>query len=204
MTSPGTHTKSEGRRDERREPGSDRPVRCLRDRHQRHRRRWVSACLRDHLSATASRSGLRYQAIRSAPGRVMFAAPMASRCLTFSSFAASFSSETDSHCCRSPSSCQTARHRPPLSRGGYTVIRRSSSITSPSPRVAARVSKPATRPAARPVSFGFAAVALRVRLAGPRAGCGDFEDRGWCLRHLHFLASSLPAFPQVGGLTLAV
>ena len=57
-----------------------------------HRRRWVSACLRDHRSATGSRSGLRYQAIRSAPGLVMFAAPVASRCLTFSSFAASFSS----------------------------------------------------------------------------------------------------------------
>jgi hypothetical protein len=32
----GTYRKSEGRRDERRESGSDRPVRCLRDRHQRH------------------------------------------------------------------------------------------------------------------------------------------------------------------------
>jgi len=48
----------------------------------------------------------------------MFDAPMASRCLTFFSFAASFSSETDSHCFRSPSSFQTARHRPPSCRGG--------------------------------------------------------------------------------------
>ena len=68
-----------------------------------HRRRWVSACLCDHRAATGSPSALRYQAIRSAPGLVMLAAPVESRCLTFSSFAASLSSETDSHCCRSPS-----------------------------------------------------------------------------------------------------
>ncbi|HEX7164244.1 MAG TPA: hypothetical protein VF223_23750 [Trebonia sp.] len=83
-----------------------------------HRLRWVYACFRDHRFATGRRSGLRYQAIRSAPGLVMFAAPIASRCRTFSSFAASFSPETDSHCFRSPSSCQTARHRPPSCRGG--------------------------------------------------------------------------------------
>src|SRR6202040_385216 len=65
--------------------------------------------------------------------------------------------------------------RPPpaaLSRGGNTVIPRSSSMTSPSPRVAVRVSAPATRPAVKPVAFGFA-VPLRARLTAPRAGCGD-------------------------------
>ena len=125
-------------------------------------------CTVAHRSATGSRSGLRYQAIRLAPGLVMFAVPVASRCLTFSSFAASLSSETDSHCCRSPSSCQTARHRPPLSRGGYTVIPRSSSMTSPSPRVAARVWTKVTRLAA----LGCAAAALRARLAAPGAVVG--------------------------------
>jgi hypothetical protein len=43
-------------------------------------------------------------------------------------------------------------------------------MTSPLPRVAARVSTPATRLAA----FGTAAAALRARLALLRAGCGDF------------------------------
>ena len=66
----------------------------------------------------------------------MFGASAASRSVTFSSLAASFSSLTDSHCCRSPSSYHTARHRsrfflPVCSgRGGYTKIPNSSSITA--------------------------------------------------------------------------
>ena len=68
----------------------------------------------------------------------MFGASAASRTLTFSSLAASFSSLIDSHCCRSPSSYHTARHRgrfffPVCSgsgRGGYTKIPNSSSITA--------------------------------------------------------------------------
>ena len=69
----------------------------------------------------------------------MFGASASSRTLTFSSSAASFSSLTDSHCCRSPSSYHTARHRagrffrPACSgsgRGGYTKIPNSSSITA--------------------------------------------------------------------------
>jgi hypothetical protein len=69
------------------------------------------------------------------------------------------------------------------------VIPRSSSITSPSPRVAARVSTRVTRLAV----LGCAAAALRARLTTPRASCGDLEDRGWCLRHLRFLASCVSA-----------
>jgi hypothetical protein len=57
----------------------------------------------------------------------------------------------------------------PLVPGGYTVIPRSSSMTSPSPRVAAWVSMTATRLAA----FGMVAAALRARLAAARASCGD-------------------------------
>ena len=83
-----------------------------------HSRRWVSACLRDHCRSGGNRSGLRYQAIRSAPGRLMFGASAASRSVTFSSFAASLSSQTDSHCSRTPSSYHTARQRPPGVRGG--------------------------------------------------------------------------------------
>ncbi|HEX7162628.1 MAG TPA: hypothetical protein VF223_15505 [Trebonia sp.] len=83
-----------------------------------HSRRWVSACLRDHRRSADSRSGSRYQAIRSAPGRLIFGAPAASRSVTLSSLPASLSSDTASHCCRSPSSYQTARHRSPSNRAG--------------------------------------------------------------------------------------
>src|SRR6185437_3082020 len=66
-------------------------------------------------------------------------------------------------------------------------------MTSPSPRVAARVSTPATRLA----GLGFARA--RFADATDRATgwlwgfCGDLEDRSWCLRHLHFLASCVSA-----------
>ena len=42
-----------------------------------HSRRWVSACLRDHGLPAGCRSGHRYQAIRSAPGRSRFGASAA-------------------------------------------------------------------------------------------------------------------------------
>ena len=134
----------------------------------------------------------------------MFDARTVSRCLTFSSFAASSSSETDSHCCRSPTSCQTARHRPPFSRGRIHSDPQVEFDYFPVARVAARVSMPATRPAAKPVAFGFA-VPLRARLTAPWDGCGDCVgilkiEAGACV----IFTSSLPAFPQVGGLTLAV
>jgi hypothetical protein len=81
------------------------------------------------------------------------------------------------------------------------VIPWSSSMTSPSPRVAARVSIPATRVAA----FGCTAASLRARLARPRAGCGDSVgilkiEAGVCV----IFTPSLPAFPQAGGLTQEV
>ena len=82
----------------------------------------------------------------------MFGASAASRSVTFSSLAASFSSLDASHCCRSPFSYQTARQRPCSSRAGYAVMPYSSSMTSPPPRVAAR-----------PVPF---------------ARTGDLENRG--------------------------
>ena len=59
----------------------------------------------------------------------MFGASAVSRSLIFSSLTASLASFTDSHCCRSPLSYQTARHRSPSNRAGYTVIPKSSSIT---------------------------------------------------------------------------
>jgi hypothetical protein len=74
--------------------------------------------------------------------------------LTFSSLAASFSWAGASHCCRSPASYQTARHRPPSDRAGYTVIPHSSSMTSPPPRVAARP-VPSARARLRPVLGAF-------------------------------------------------
>ena len=77
----------------------------------------------------SDRSGLRYQAIRSAPGRLMFGASPASRSVTFFSFPTSLSSETDSHCRRSPSLYQIARHQPPFVRAGQTVIPCASSMT---------------------------------------------------------------------------
>jgi hypothetical protein len=70
---------------------------------------------------------------------------------------------------RSLPGLETARHRPPSSRGGYTVIPSSSSMTSPSPRVAARVSTPVTGPVAARAAFGCL----------PAAGSG----RTFCGRH---------------------
>ena len=101
----------------------------------------------------------------------MFGASAVSRSVTFSSLTASFSSVLASHCRRSPFSYQTARHRSPSSRAGYTVIPHSSSITRrPSPRVPGRPVPPTkTWPrAALPVAAGTRRAAL------PRAGCGDF------------------------------
>jgi hypothetical protein len=66
-----------------------------------------------------------------------------SRSVTFASLTASFSSVTASQYRRRPSSVQTARHRPPASWGGYTVIPASSSITV-RPRADSRAS-PRTR-----------------------------------------------------------
>ena len=83
-----------------------------------HSRRWVWACLRDHCSPAGSRSGDRYQAIRSAPDRSMPGASASSRSVIFASLAASFASVTASQYRRRPSSIQTARHRPPFSWGG--------------------------------------------------------------------------------------
>src|SRR6266581_6189760 len=73
-------------------------------------------------------------------------------------------------------------------------------MTSPSPRVAARVPALATRP----VAFGFA-MTLRARMYALRASCGDSVGilktaAGACV----IFTSSLPAFPQAGGLTLTV
>ena len=104
-----------------------------------HSLRWVSACLRDHGRPAGCRSGDRYQAIRSAPGRSRPGASAASRSATLASLAASLSSATASHCRRRPPSYHTARHRSPARRAGYTVIPPSTSTTTrPSPRVAAR------------------------------------------------------------------
>ncbi|HXT91522.1 MAG TPA: hypothetical protein VN714_19885 [Trebonia sp.] len=90
--------------------------------------------------------------------RVMFDAPMASRCLTFSSFAASFSSESDSHCFRSPSSYQAARHRPPLVLGRVHGNPEFQPEDVPASPGGGTVSTPATRLA----GFGFAATRLRA------------------------------------------
>jgi hypothetical protein len=161
--------------------------------------RWESACLRDHRPSTGSRSGLRYQAIRSAPGRVMFDVAVASRCLTFSSFAASLSSETDSRCCRSPSSCQTADCPPPAALvpgriHGDPQVEFDDFPVAPGGGTGLDAGSPASGEAGR----------LRLchsRLAGAAGHatgrlwgfCGDLEDRGWCLRHLHCFASCVSA-----------
>ena len=126
----------------------------------------------------------------------MFGASASSRSVTFSSLAASFSSDAASHCCRWPFSCQTALQRPCSSRAGYTVIPHSSSITGPPPRVAARpVPLASILPDA--VRLDFACLAAR-----PRAGCGDFV--GILARAGASCAMgipSLPALSQVRGLT---
>jgi hypothetical protein len=67
--------------------------------------------------------------MRSAPGRSMFGASAASRSVTFSSLAASFSSVTASRNRRRPFSTNTVRHGSLSPCGGYTVIPRSSSVT---------------------------------------------------------------------------
>ena len=95
-----------------------------------HSLRWVSACLRDHGRPAGCRSGDRYQAIRSAPGRSRPGASAASRSATLASLAASLSSATASHCRRRPPSYHTARHRSPARRAGYTVIPPSTSTTT--------------------------------------------------------------------------
>jgi hypothetical protein len=56
--------------------------------------------------------------MRSAPVLRMFGASAWSLSTTFSSLGASFVSSAASHCCRSPASYQTARHRPPSDRAG--------------------------------------------------------------------------------------
>ena len=129
--------------------------------------------------------------MRSAPGFVMFGASAWSRSVTFSSLAASFSSVAASHCCRSPSSYQIARHRPPSDRAGYTVIPHSSSMTSPPPRVDSRP-VPAARTCARAGLLAFfAARRQAVRHAQGRLWgfCGDLDVRGRCLRHRDTLSS---------------
>ena len=98
------------------------------------------------------------------------------RSVTFSSLAASFSSDAASHCCRPPFSYQTARQRPCSSRPGYTVIPYSGSITGPPPRVAARP-VPLARTMPRATRPAFARPAGRA--APPRTGCGT---PGWYSR----------------------
>ena len=135
-----------------------------------HNLRWVSACLRDHGRAAGCRSGDRYQAIRSAPGRSRFGASACSRSATLASLAASLASVTASHCRRRPFSYHTARHRSPARRAGYTVIPASSSTTTrPSPRVAARPVPVAK--IGRPLRRGRAAAATG-RVTPARDGCG--------------------------------
>ena len=118
--------------------------------------------------------------------------------MTFSSLAASRSSVAASHCRRAPFSYQTARHRPPGTRAGYTVTPHSNSTTTrPSPRVAARASPRSRAPglAARR-DRGPPLAGLACRRAPARAGCGVFVgilDRGGApaaMACLLFLASS--------------
>jgi hypothetical protein len=113
-------------------------------------------------------------------GPPRFRASAFSLSATFASFGVSFSSVAASHCCRSQASCQTAHHRPPSDRAGYTVTPRSSEMTSPPPRVDSR-SVPVARTLARagaPVFFacpaGRPAGSAATRLWG---NCGDL-----CLR----------------------
>jgi hypothetical protein len=159
---------------------------------RRSSRRWQSACLRDHRSDTGRRSGLRYQTISSAPGLVMFAAPMASRCRTFSSFAASFSSETDSHCFRSPS-----RTRPPATASlvpgrvhGDPEVQLDDFPVAPGSGTGLDAGNPAGRLRLCRGRLAGATNRTTSRLWG---FCGDLEDCGGDLRHLHFLASCVSA-----------
>jgi hypothetical protein len=117
----------------------------------------------------------------SAPGRVMFGASAASRSLTFSSFAASFSSLAASHCRRSSLSCHTARQRPPSSRAGYNgdAARQFDDLTA-----AARGGTPCSvrqdlvaRRSTCPGPAGGARKLARGRLWGFCEGLQDHEER---------------------------
>ena len=163
-----------------------------------HSRSCVCACLRDHWlpGGSRSRSQVVRDQVRARPPHIQRARlqPL----LHLLQHAASFSSLTDSHCCRCPSSCHTARHRPPIPRGGYTVIPNSSSITL------AAASGCRTPGSAREDPAACGAAGLRPgRPGGPGTGrlwdfCGDLGPHRRCVRHE---ARSLPAFMQVRGLT---
>jgi hypothetical protein len=100
-------------------------------------------------------------------------ASVISRTVTFSSLAASRSSDAAWHCCRAVPSYHTARHRSPGERAGYTVMPAAVSIAT----------RPAVRPAGRgtPVTIAVARAAVRfppaaalVRRCPVGAGCGFF------------------------------
>ena len=135
-----------------------------------HSRRWVS-CACDHACPAGCRSGARYQAIKSAPGRCRLGASVVSRTATLSSLAASRSCDTAWHCRRVPPSYHTARQRSPGERAGYTVIPSGVSITTrPGARLPGRgtpVTTAAPRAAAR---FPSAAALVRLRPAGISCG----------------------------------
>jgi|HubBroStandDraft_1064217.scaffolds.fasta_scaffold06189_2 hypothetical protein len=102
----------------------------------------------------------------------MSGAPAASRSVTFSRLAASFSSLAASHCCRSPLSCQVARQQPGSSRAGYTVMPSVSSITSrhrgwPSAQSMRFMSAPAVMHSRTARSYMAASRPVRVRCQVP-------------------------------------
>src|SRR6185437_2073088 len=110
-----------------------------------HSRAWVCACLRDHRLSAGSRSGSRYQAIRSAPGASRPGAPAASRSVTYSSLTASSASVTACRNRRRPFSVNVARHTPTAPSGGYTrTPHPTSTTTRAEPRADSRAS-PLTR-----------------------------------------------------------
>ena len=162
-----------------------------------HSRRWVSACLADHGLPAGCRAGDRYQAIRSAPGRSRFGASAVSRSVTFSSLAASRSSDAASHCRRTPFSYQTARHRPPATL--RRVHRHPALQLHHHTAVAAggRAGIPAQQSAGPcRVERSRAAASGAGGPPGPGAGrlwgfCGDLGLRG-CFRH-----HGMPALPGV-------
>ncbi len=132
-----------------------------------HRRRWVSACLRDHRWCARCRSGSRYQAIRSAPGRSMSGAPAASRSVTLASLAASSASVMACRNRRRPFSVNAARHGAPASSGGYTTIPHPASTTTrPGSRADSRAS-PVTRLEPRVLRAAFR---VRGAVGGTRFG----------------------------------